>query len=160
MSAAFARFSNCVTPKSSQWVLPTPNCTQPKCTLLNCIEAMILSSPADVIQMPWLLAGQTGWPLPSRLIFRGQAGLARKILLSILLRSFMRTALRILFLKLKWGSRWVVDLVLYLFILFKLVLYNLMKGGGKNDFLLFREARLRKKVIRLATLSNILALRR
>ena len=49
---------------------------------------------------------------------------------------------------------------IFLLYLKKDIFGNLMKAEGKNDFLLFREARLRKKVIRLATLSNILALRR
>ena len=56
---------------------------------------------------------------------------------------------------LSWGSRFI-----FLLYLIKDLIGNLMKAGGENDSLLFREARLRKKVIRLATLSNILALRR
>ena len=56
---------------------------------------------------------------------------------------------------LSWGSCFI-----FLSYLIKDLFGNLIKAGGKNDFLLFREARLRKKVIRLTTLSNILALRR
>ena len=122
---------------------------------------MILSSPADVLNTDALTFGRSdrlAFALSTYLPGTGRSGqedLAEHFVEKVFEDDLEDFAFEVERVSLSWGSCFI-----FLLYLIKDLIGNIMKAGGENDFLLFREARLRKKVIRLATLSNILALRR